>query len=323
MPISPPPLLPNQDTDLIDYDRLEANAALYHPKLIIGGFSAYARHVEYDRLRAIANQNNALLMSDMAHISGLVAADVVPSPFDHCDIVTTTTHKSLRGPRGAMIFFRKGVRSVDKKGNKTMYDLEDRINSSVFPGHQGGPHNHTIAALATALHQASSDGFRAYQQQVLANSSHFADELLRLGYKLVTGGTSNHLVLADLTGKVDGARVEHVLDRANFTVNKNTVPGDKSAMTPSGVRMGTPALTTRGFTEADFTTVAEFFHRGVELSMDIQAGLGSKKLKDFKDKVANDPPAELSALRTEVTDFAASFPIAGFDVDTMTYKHSK
>lgn len=146
----------DERTGLIDYDKLHELATLYRPKLIIAGTSAYSRLINYERMRAIADDVGAYLLSDMAHISGLVAGDAIPSPFPYSDIVTTTTHKSLRGPRGAMIFFRKGVRKVNKKGEKEMYDLEGPINSSVFPGHQGGPHNHTITALAVALHQAQS-----------------------------------------------------------------------------------------------------------------------------------------------------------------------
>jgi glycine hydroxymethyltransferase len=238
----------DEKTGIIDYDRMEENAKLYRPKLIVAGASAYARLIDYERMRKIADLNNAYLLSDMAHISGLVAAGVIPSPFDHSDIVTTTTHKSLRGPRGAMIFYRKGVRSENKKGEKIMYDLESKINFSVFPGFQGGPHNHTISALATALKQASTPEYRAYQGQVLKNCKRLADTLLARGYDLVGGGTDNHLVLVNLKKSrngLDGARVERVLELVNIAANKNTVPGDVSAMTPGGIRMGTPALTSR------------------------------------------------------------------------------
>ena len=210
--------------------------------MIVAGASAYSRLIDYERMRAIANVHDAYLLADMAHISGLVAGGVIPSPFPHCDIVTTTTHKSLRGPRGAMIFYRKGQR---KPGQ--MYDLESKINFAVFPGLQGGPHNHTITALATALKQASSPEFKTYANAVLQNSLHFADELVKRGFTLVSGGTDNHLVVVDLRPNgMDGARVERVCELAGLTVNKNTVPGDKSALIPSGIRMGTPALTTRG-----------------------------------------------------------------------------
>jgi glycine hydroxymethyltransferase len=238
----------NEATGVIDYDKMEENARLYRPKLIVAGASAYARLIDYKRMREIADLNNAWLLSDMAHISGLVSAGVIPSPFEHSDIVTTTTHKSLRGPRGAMIFYRKGVRSTNKKtGEQTMYDLESKINFSVFPGSQGGPHNHTIAALATALKQANTAEYKAYQLQVLKNCAHFAKCLQAKGYDLVGGGTDNHLVLVNLkkSRDIDGARVERVMELANLAANKNTIPGDVSAMTPGGIRMGTPALTSR------------------------------------------------------------------------------
>lgn len=184
----------DESTGLIDYDAMEANAKLYRPKLIVAGASAYARLIDYERIRKICDASNAVLLSDMAHISGLVSAGVIPSPFNYSDIVTTTTHKSLRGPRGAMIFYRKGVKGQNKKGEDIMYDLESKINFSVFPGFQGGPHNHTISALATALKQACSPEFKQYQKQVLANSKHFADVLMKKGYELVGRGTDNHLV---------------------------------------------------------------------------------------------------------------------------------
>lgn len=188
----------DESTGLIDYDMCEKLAAAYRPKLLIAGASAYSRLYDYPRMRQIADQSNAYLLSDMAHISGLVAAGMIPSPFDHSDVVTTTTHKSLRGPRGAMIFYRKGQKGTDKKGNPIMYDLEDKINFSVFPGLQGGPHNHTITGLAVALKQAASPEFKEYQMQVMKNMVAMSDRLKKHGIELVSGGTDNHLVLADL-----------------------------------------------------------------------------------------------------------------------------
>ena len=183
----------DERTGLIDYDALARNAALYRPKLLVTGASAYPRHIDYGRMRQIADLNRSLLLVDMAHISGLIAAGVMPSPFEHADIVTTTTHKSLRGPRGAMIFYRKGARAPVKGKEKAgaadaQYDLEERINAAVFPGHQGGPHNHTITALAVALKQAQSADFKAYQEAVLRNNAAFASAFLELGYTLVSGG---------------------------------------------------------------------------------------------------------------------------------------
>jgi len=305
----------NEETGVIDYDKMEENAKLFRPKLIVAGASAYARLIDYERMRKVADQHNAYLLADMAHISGLVSAKVIPSPFDYSDIVTTTTHKSLRGPRGAMIFYRKGVRSINKKGDQIMYDLETKINFSVFPGSQGGPHNHTISALATALKQASTPEYRAYQHQVVKNCKKFADVLLEKGYSLVGGGTDNHLVLINLkkSKNIDGARVERVLELANIAANKNTVPGDVSAMTPGGIRMGSPALTSRGFTEEDFVQVAEFFDRAVQIALQIKAQTGTK-IKDFKSALEHGPEhyPELVKLNQEVTAFSRKFPTVGF-----------
>lgn len=266
----------DESTGLIDYEKLEELAMLYRPRIIIAGTSAYSRLIEYERMSKIAEKVGAYLLSDMAHISGLVAGRVIPSPFPYSDVVTTTTHKSLRGPRGAMIFFRKGVRRVDKKGNQEMYDLENPINASVFPGHQGGPHNHTITALAVALHQAQSQEFRDYQRTVLLNAKALAERLGNvkdkggLGYTVVGGGTDNHLVLIDLKDRgVDGARVERVLELVGVASNKNTVPGDKSAMKPGGLRMGSPAMTTRGLLPDDFVRVADIVDRAVTITQNL------------------------------------------------------
>eukprot|EP00325_Prymnesiales_sp_UTEX-LB-985_P028524 CAMPEP_0174714918 /NCGR_PEP_ID=MMETSP1094-20130205/19730_1 /TAXON_ID=156173 /ORGANISM="Chrysochromulina brevifilum, Strain UTEX LB 985" /LENGTH=510 /DNA_ID=CAMNT_0015914387 /DNA_START=41 /DNA_END=1573 /DNA_ORIENTATION=+ len=310
----------DESTGLIDYDALEKSATLFRPKVIIAGTSAYARHIDYARMRQICDKVGAYMLADMAHISGLVAAGVVPSPFEHADIVTTTTHKSLRGPRGAMIFFRKGVRSVDKKGKEVMYNLENPINQSVFPGHQGGPHNHTITALATALKQAASPEFLEYQKQVLSNSQSFAAAMTSKGYSLVSGGTENHLMLVDLKpAGIDGARVEAVLEMASIAINKNTVPGDKSALIPGGIRVGTPALTSRGFEEGHFEHVADFIHRGVAIAKDIAAATPGKKLKDFKETLHSKEWESIVSLRDDVENFASQFPTIAFDQATMRY----
>lgn len=312
----------NEETGVIDYDKMEETAKLYRPKLIVAGASAYSRLIDYERIRKICDANNAWMLSDMAHISGLVSAGVIPSPFDFSDIVTTTTHKSLRGPRGAMIFYRKGVRGQTKKGEDIMYDLESKINFSVFPGFQGGPHNHTISALATALKQANTPEYKAYQKQVVDNCKRFADVLQQKGYNLVSGGTDNHLVLVNLKASkhgMDGARVERVLELANIATNKNTIPGDVSAMMPGGIRMGTPSLTTRGFTEEDFEKVAEFFDRAVEITAAIKTQVkndtGSMKLKDFREALKDgaDNYPDLIKLRDDVKTFAKSFPTIGFE----------
>ena len=182
------------ETGLIDYDTLEKNAGLFHPKIIIAGASNYTRLIDYDRIRSICDAHNSYMVADIAHIGGLVAARVIPTPFDTADIVTTTTHKSLRGPRGALIFFRRGVKGKSADGQDVMYDLESKINYSVYPRFQGGPHNHTIAALATSLKQACSPEYKAYQHQVVANSKRFAAALKVKGFKLVADGTDNHQV---------------------------------------------------------------------------------------------------------------------------------
>jgi len=237
--------------------------------------------------------------------------------------VTTTTHKSLRGPRGAMIFYRKGQKGIDKKGNPVMYDLESKINFSVFPGLQGGPHNHTIGALATCLKQANAPEFVEYQKQVLRNSSRLAEELTNLGYTLVSGGTDNHLVLVDMktSRSIDGARVERVLELACIATNKNTIPGDTSALTPGGIRIGTPALTSRGFVEKDFTKVAQFFDRAVKIAVKLKNTDGGKKLKGFREMCSVGPSvdSDLVQLRAEVSEFACDFPTVGFVEEEMDF----
>ncbi|KAL1602615.1 Serine hydroxymethyltransferase, cytosolic [Paraconiothyrium brasiliense] len=300
-------------TGLIDYDQLEQNALMYRPKVLVAGTSAYCREIDYARMREIADKVGAYLLMDMAHISGLIAAGVNKSPFPYCDIVTTTTHKSLRGPRGAMIFFRKGVRKTDAKtGKETLYDLEGPINFSVFPGHQGGPHNHTITALAVALKQAQSEEFKAYQQQVIKNAKALEVAFTELGYTLVTGGTDNHMVLVDLKPiKLDGARVEAVLEQVNITCNKNTTPGDQSALTPMGIRIGAPAMTSRGLGEEDFKRIAGYVDTVIKLTQKIQGELPKEanKLKDFKAKVASGSVDEINSLKKEIAAWAVTFPL--------------
>ncbi len=307
----------DETTGLIDYDMLSKTAVLFRPKILIAGASAYARLIDYSRMRQIAQSVGAYLMADIAHISGMMAAGVIPSAFEHCDIVTTTTHKSLRGPRGAMIFFRKGPRSdvkPGKDGKAVMYDLEGPINFSVFPGHQGGPHNHTIAALAVALKQANTPEFAAYQEQVVRNAVAMGKRFTELGYHVVSGGTDTHLILLDLRQqKVDGARVERVMELMGLAANKNTVPGDKSALVPGGVRIGTPAMTSRGFVEEDFIRTADYIHTAVQLASRIDreatpAG-GKTKLKEFREYLDNGQRIpEISKTKKEVAEWASSFP---------------
>lgn len=291
----------NEQTGIVDYDTLEKTSTLFRPKLIVAGASAYSRNYDYKRMRTIADSVDAYLMSDMAHISGLVAAGVADSPFEHSHVVTTTTHKSLRGPRGGMVFYRR--------------DLKEKIDQAVFPGLQGGPHNHTIAALAVALKMANTAEFRQYQKQVVANCKALSDRLLALGYTIVSGGTDNHLILVDLKpAGIDGARVQSVLDLVHITLNKNSVPGDKSAMVPGGIRIGSPALTTRGFREADFEKVAEFIHRGVEIAKACQASTPAPgKMKEFKAYIEaqGEQRADVVQLRQDVQELASSFPMPG------------
>jgi glycine hydroxymethyltransferase len=306
----------DESTGLIDYDTLESNAKLFRPKLIVMGASAYSRHIDYARIRNIADQHGAYLMCDMAHISGLVAAGTMPSPFEFADIVTTTTHKSLRGPRGAMIFYRKGVRSVTKDGREIPFTLHADISAAVFPGHQGGPHNHTITALAVALKQAASPEFKAYQEQVLRNSKALADSLNGLGYSLVSGGTDNHLLLADVRPQgVNGAKVERILELAHVAINKNTIPGDISALNPGGIRLGSPAMTTRGFVEKDFEHVAQLIHRGVGIAQDVSRDANAKTMKAFRETLASKDYPALHELKKEVIEFARGFPCVPTFVD--------
>jgi glycine hydroxymethyltransferase len=235
----------NLETGYIDYDALEKNALDYKPKVIIAGFSAYPRDLDYKRFREIADKVGAYLLADMAHISGLVAAKELNNPFEYAHVVSTTTHKSLRGPRSGLIFAKK--------------ELMDKIDFAVFPMLQGGPHNHQVAAVAAQLKQVDTPEFRHYCKQVKANAKALGDELLKRGHTLVTGGTDNHLLLLDVRPhSLTGSKLEKACDEVHITLNKNTIIGDKSAVTPGGVRIGTPAVTTRGYTEADMRQVGVF-----------------------------------------------------------------
>merc|ERR1711997_762917 len=306
----------NPETEYIDYDELEKLAIKFKPKMIIAGFSAYSRNLEFKRFRSISDRVGAYLFADMAHITGVVAAGVIDGPFPYADIVTCTTHKSLRGTRSGLIFYRKGQKGTEKKtGKPIMYDLETKINQAVFPALQGGPHNHAIAGVAVALKQATTPEFIEYQKQTLANAKCMADSMMRRGYKLVSGGTDNHLILVHLkkSKDIDGARVENVCNRCMITVNKNSVPGDKSALVPGGMRLGAHALTSRGFKEADFEKTVEFIDRAVLIAKEIQSKGG--KLKDFNSILATDSDiiAKCDALKKDVNDFASSFEMPGFE----------
>jgi glycine hydroxymethyltransferase len=233
-------------TGLIDYDQVETLAKKHKPKLIIAGFSAYSRIVDWQKFRVIADSIGAYLFVDMAHVAGLVATSLYPSPVNIADVTSSTTHKTLRGPRSGLILAKQNP------------ELEKRLNSAIFPGSQGGPLMHVIAAKAVAFKEAMSPDFKSYQEQVLKNAKAMAKTIMERGYKIVSGGTDNHLFLIDLMDKeVTGKDAEAVLGQANITVNKNTVPGDsRSPFVTSGVRIGTPAVTTRGFKEAEVQQVA-------------------------------------------------------------------
>ena len=233
-------------TGEIDYDQVVKLAREHKPKMIMTGFSAYSRIVDWGKFKEIADEVGAFLVSDMAHVAGLVAVGLYPSPVQIADMTTTTTHKTLRGPRSGMIL------------GKANEDLEKKVNSAVFPGIQGGPLMHIIAAKAVALHEAMQPEFRAYQEQVIANARAMADGFIRRGYKVVSGGTDNHLFLVDLIDKgLTGKAADAALGRAHITVNKNAVPNDpQSPFVTSGIRVGTPAMTTRGFNAADAEDLA-------------------------------------------------------------------
>jgi glycine hydroxymethyltransferase len=233
-------------TGLIDYEALEAQALAVRPKMVIAGFSAYSRHLDFAQFRAICDKVGALLFVDMAHVAGLVAAGLYPNPVPHADVVTTTTHKTLRGPRGGLILCRANP------------DIEKKLNSMVFPGTQGGPLMHVIAAKAVAFLEALQPEFKAYQQQVIDNARAMAAVFGARGYDIVSGGTDNHLMLVSLIAKgLTGKDADAALGRAHITVNKNSVPNDpQSPFVTSGIRVGTPAITTRGFGVAECRQVA-------------------------------------------------------------------
>jgi len=288
------------ETGYVDYDDMERTAKVFFPKMIVVGGSAYPRDWDYARVREICNAVGAKLHVDMAHYSGLVASGVVKSPFEFADVVTTTTHKSLRSTRAALIFFKK--------------EYEQQVNSAVFPGSQGGPHNHAIAGVAVQLREVATPQFREYSKAVVENCKRLAEKLQEHKYKIVTGGTDTHLILWDLRPlKLSGSRYSAVCDQIAITLNKNTVHGDKSAMRPGGVRIGTPALTTRGFKKEDFDQVGEFLHEACQLALKIQGAMPpeQRKLKEFKDKMVSDFQDELRQLKGRVVEFAKDFYFPG------------
>ena len=267
-----------RDTGQVDMDEVRSLARRERPKLIFCGGTAVPRVIDFPAFAAIADEVGAVLVADIAHIAGLVAGGAHPSPVGHAPVITTTTHKSLRGPRGAMILSTAAT--------------ADAIDKAVFPGLQGGPHNHTTAAIAVALHEAGQPSFSVYAQSVMANAKALADELTGLGFELVSGGTDNHLILIDLTNKgVGGKPAAKALDRAGIVVNYNTVPDDpRPPFNPSGIRIGTPAVTTRGMTESDMRTIARLIDRGINA-------------------VAAENESDLDAIADECAELTAAYPV--------------
>lgn len=279
-------------TGEIDYDALRALAIEHKPKIILAGFSAYPRELDYEKFAAIGNEVGALLMADMAHIAGLIAGGVARNPFDYgFHVITTTTHKTLRGPRGGLILSRGIVGNPLKKPEKTLENLPTLIDRSIFPGMQGGPHMHSIAAKAVAFGEALQPEFKQYAAQVVTNANVLADELTQRGFHLVTGGTSNHLILADVHKSfgIDGKEAEIALDKIGLTLNANSIPDDPlPPFRPSGIRLGTPAMTTRGMKEQDMVVIAEWMKQAI---------------------VNRDDAAALANMKSQVTQYITRFKI--------------
>jgi len=279
-------------TGEIDYDELRRLALEHKPKLILAGFSAYPRELDYAKFAAIGKEVGALLMADMAHIAGLIAAGVAKNPFDYgFHVITTTTHKTLRGPRGGLILSKGVVGNPLKAPEKTLENIPTLIDRAIFPGIQGGPHEHIIAAKAVAFGEALTPAFKTYAKQIVKNASVLADELQKRGFQLITGGTSNHLILADIYKSfgIDGKVAEIAMDAIGLTLNANSVADDPlPPYRPSGIRLGTPAVTTRGLKEKDMARIAEWMKQAID---------------------NRDNPTKLKALRAEVTKFALTFPL--------------
>jgi glycine hydroxymethyltransferase len=289
----------DRDTERIDYDGLETIAKEVRPKVVVGGASAYPRLWDFERMAEIAHGVGALLMIDMAHFAGLVAAGVHPSPFPHADIVTTTTHKTLRGGRGGLVFSREELPEAVDRADFPMVKttLGERIDKSVFPGIQGGPLMHVIAGKAVGLKLAATDDFRRDQQRTIENAAELADAMAERGARIVSGGTDNHLMLVDVTPLgVTGKEAEHLLDDIGITVNKNAIPFDPlPPNTASGIRLGTPATTTRGFGPHEMRAVARLITEAI---------------------ARRDEPAVADRLRDEVADIVARFPVPGLAAES-------
>ena len=279
-------------TGEIDYEELRELALTYRPKIILAGFSGYPRELDYAKFASIGNEVGALLMADMAHVAGLIVGGVSKNPFDYgFHVITTTTHKTLRGPRGGLILSKGVVGNPLRAPEKTLENIPTLIDRAVFPGMQGGPHMHTIAAKAVAFGEALEPEFKDYAVQVVRNAAALASALQDQGFRLITGGTSNHLIMADVQSSfgIDGSVVEVACDAIGLTLNKNAIPDDPlPPFRPSGVRLGTPALTTRGLVESHMPQIAQWMRSAIE---------------------ARDDEAELARLRDEVTAFARQFPL--------------
>jgi glycine hydroxymethyltransferase len=278
----------------IDYDALEKRVQNNGIKLIICGGSAYSRDIDYKRFRRIADICGAILMADISHINAFIATGLMNDPFEYCDIVTTTTHKSLRGPRSAIIFYR------------TFFDIHGNlINKAIFPGIQGGPHQNQIAAVAYQLREVMTDEFKQYAKQVLLNAKELCNELINLDYQIITGGTDSHLMLINLKNKgINGSRTEKILEAINISVNRNTIPQDTSSFSPSGIRIGTCAVTTRGLKEEHMKDVANFIDRAIQIGVTIQLNHCPSKLEEFYKFLDTD---EINSLREEVKIYMKHF----------------
>jgi glycine hydroxymethyltransferase len=289
------------ETGLIDFAELRKTALVFRPAMILCGASAYPRVIDFAKFREIADECGAILMADIAHISGLVATECHPSPFQHCDVVTTTTHKSLRGPRAGMIFFKYGEKFPD---------IKERIDMAVFPALQGGPHNHQIGALAAQLLEVNTPDFVEYSKKVVVNSQALATELMSKGHKLASDGTDNHLILWDLRPHgLTGSKVEKVCEICSISLNRNAVHGDASALSPGGVRIGSPAMTTRGCNAEDFKFIGQCLDRCCQIALRVQKEKG-KKLVDFEKGLTLEDK-DIAALRAEVQAWAVKFGFPG------------
>lgn len=274
----------------LDYEAMADMAREHKPKLIFVGATAYPRIFDWKKLREVADVCNAFLVADISHIAGLIIAGAHPSPVGYADVITTTTHKTLRGPRGAMIMCNGNPSNPLRKAERTRENLPTLIDRAIIPGLQGGPHNHQTAAIAVALHEAAQPAFKDYGKQIVKNAKRLADGLTAKGYDLVTGGTDNHLLLVDLTNKgIKGKEAETALGLAGITVNKNTVPFDpRPPFDPSGIRLGTPALTTRGLKESEMEQVAEWIDQAL---------------------TAHNNDKKLASINQEIRAFVKDFPL--------------